>query len=72
MDLELLLKPASESQVLMETSDCEIYQAVMDAINVHENVKMNGGDDVNVDSDIPLKPRPTRCDVLKAVSTIGR
>jgi DDE superfamily endonuclease len=68
MDIKSLLNPAGESQVLMETSDCEIYQAVMDAINARENVEINGGDDV--DNDIPLEPRPTRRDVLKAVSTI--
>ncbi|KAH9961394.1 hypothetical protein BGW80DRAFT_1181642 [Lactifluus volemus] len=68
MDIKSLLNPAGESQVLMETSDCEIYQAVMDAINTRENVEINGGDDV--DNDIPLEPRPTRHDVLKAVSTI--
>jgi hypothetical protein len=54
----------------METSDREIYQAVMDAIDARENVEINGGDDV--DNDIPLEPRPTRRDLLKAVSTIGR
>jgi len=70
MDIESLLNPAGESQVLMETSDREIYQAVMDAINARENVEINGRDDV--DNDIPLKPRPTRCDILKAISTIGR
>jgi hypothetical protein len=54
----------------METSDREIYQAVMDAIDARENVEINGGDDV--DNDIPLEPRPTGRDLLKAVSTIGR
>jgi hypothetical protein len=72
MDLNSLLNPAGESQVLTETSDCEIYQAVMVAIDARENAEMNGGDDVDVDSDIPLEPHPTRREVLKAVSTIGR
>jgi hypothetical protein len=57
MDIKSLLNPAGESQVLMEMSDREIYQAVMDAINAHENVKINGGDDV--DNNIPLEPCPT-------------
>ena len=48
----------------------EIYQAVIDAIEAHENIKIKGGDDV--DNDIPLDPRPTYRDVLKAVSTIHR
>ena len=51
-------------------SDREIYQAVMDAINARGNIEINGGDDV--DDDLPSEPRPTRQDVLKAVSTIGR
>ena len=70
MDIESLLNPAGESQVLMETSDHEIYQTVMDAIDACENIEINGGDDI--DNDIPLEPRPTRRDVLKAISTIGR
>jgi len=70
MDIESLLNPASESHVLTETSDTEIYQAVIDAINAHENMEINGGD--NVDDNICLKPYPNRRDILKAVSTIGR
>jgi hypothetical protein len=35
-----------------------------------ENLEINGGDDV--DDDGPIEPRPTRRDVLKAVSTIGK
>jgi hypothetical protein len=30
----------------------------------------NGGDDI--EDNIPLEPHPTRCDVLKAVSTVRR
>jgi DDE superfamily endonuclease len=71
MDIESLLNPAGESHVLTETSDKEIYQAVMDSIVARENVEINGGDDVNED-DTPIEPRPTRRDVLKAVSTISR
>ena len=42
----------------------------MNAIEARENIEINGGDDV--DDDLPLEPGPTRRDVLKAVSTIGR
>ena len=42
----------------------------VDAIEARENIDINGGDDV--DDDIPLEPRPTWRDVLKAVSTICR
>ena len=58
----------SLSQILTEASDKEIYQAVIDAITVHENINVIGGD---VD-DEPVEPRPTRCDILKAASTIGK
>jgi hypothetical protein len=71
MDIESLLNPASESHDcdLTETSDVEIYQAVMNAIDARKNMEINGGDD---DPDTPTEPRPTRHDVLKAASTIGR
>jgi len=41
MDIEALLNPAGESHVLTETSDKEIYQAVIDAISARENVEVN-------------------------------
>ena len=70
MDIEALLNPAGESHVLTETSDEEIYQAVIDSISTRENIEINGGDDV--DDDGPVEPYPTRHEVLKAVSTIGK
>lgn len=70
MDIESLLNPAGESHILTETSDVEIYQAVIDAIEARENIEMNGGDDI--DNDISLEPRPTYHDVLEAASTIRR
>jgi hypothetical protein len=72
MDIESLLNPAGESHVLTESSDKEIYQAVIDSIAACENIKANGGDDVDDLEDIPIKPRPTRRDILKAVSTISK
>ena len=71
MDIESLLNPADESQVLTGTSDEDIYQAVIDSIAARENIEINGGDNVNED-DIPIEPRPTRRDILKAASTINR
>jgi hypothetical protein len=47
---------------------CQSTKSV-DAIEARENIDINGGD---VDDDIPLEPRPTWRDVLKAVSTICR
>ena len=69
MDIESLLNPAGESHVLSETSDREIYQAVMDASEARENSEINGGDDI--DGDVAIRPRPTRREVLQAMSTIG-
>ena len=70
MDIESFLNLTGESHMLLEMSDHEIYQAVMDAINAQENIEINGRDDV--DDDLPSEPCPTHWDVLKAVSTIGR
>jgi hypothetical protein len=69
MDIEYLLNPAGESHVLTETSDREIYQAVMDAVEACENSEINGGDDI--DDDVAIRPRPSRQEVLQAMSTIG-
>jgi hypothetical protein len=44
MDIESLLNPAGESHVLMESSDKEIYQAVIDSIAACENIEVNGRD----------------------------
>ncbi|KAF8996297.1 hypothetical protein BDQ17DRAFT_1364477 [Cyathus striatus] len=51
----------SESHVSTETSDNEIFQAVIDLIAARENLE-----------DIPVEPLLTRRDVLMAVSTIKR
>ena len=53
MDIESLLNPAGRFHILTETSDIEIYQAVINAINAceDEDMEINGGDDVN---EIPL------------------
>jgi DDE superfamily endonuclease len=56
IDIDLLLNPVGESHNLTETSDNEIYQAVIDAINAHANIEINSRDDVN---DVPLEPHPT-------------
>ena len=69
MDLKNLLNPAGESQGLMEASDEEIFQSVMDAIEVHENIDINGGDDVD---GVAIEPQLTQHKVLKAVSIISK
>ena len=71
VDIELLFNPVGKSHVLTETLDQEIYQAVMDSIAAHENIEINGGDNVDI-NDTPIEPCPTQCHVLKAVSTVSR
>ena len=68
MDIKALLNPEGESHVLMETSDKEICQLVMDTIKACENMGISGGDDI--EDGVPTDPHPTHRNVLKAVSTI--
>ena len=68
IDIESLLNPEAESQLLTESSDKEIFEAVIDAIEAHENLELNRGDDVEDDG--PQEPCPTCHNVVKAVSTI--
>ena len=69
MDIEALLNPEGESQILTEASDKEIYWSVMDAIKACENIDINGGDDMDA-IQVPTDPFSTHCNALKAVSTI--
>ena len=72
MDIKALLNPKGESHILTETSDWEIYEAVMVAIKACENININGGDDIKDGSHGHVDPCPTYRDALKAVSTICR
>ena len=69
MDIENLLNPAGESQDLTESSDEEIFQSVLDAIEAREKIDINGGDDVDDGPDVEIEPQPTR---RKAVSIITK
>ena len=68
MDIESLLNPIGESQVLTEMSDREIYQAIIDAIEARDAMDINGGDEL----DVVVEPVPTWRELLKAVSTIRK
>jgi hypothetical protein len=50
-------KSSSESQVMTETLDNKIYQAVMDSVEAHEDLKINGADDKDDDELIELELR---------------
>ena len=66
MDIKSLLNQIEESQVLLGTSDKEIYQAVIEACDVMD---ING---VNSEINVVVKPVPTRHELLKAVSIIRK
>ena len=61
---------AGESSNLTETSDKEIFDAVMEGIAAQETSGINGCDDVNDEE--PVVPLPTRQEVLQAISTITK
>ncbi|KIL66716.1 hypothetical protein M378DRAFT_74681 [Amanita muscaria Koide BX008] len=71
MDIESLLNPAEESVIIDGTTDQEIYQAVMDALEAEQNAIINGGVD-DVDDDGPDEDLPTHREVLDAAAVIGR
>ena len=71
MSIEALLNPEGERETMDESTDEEIYQAVMDARNARENIDQNGGDDADSD-DGPVQARPTVREVLQAAATLNR
>ena len=60
------------SDILMETFNRVIYQAIMDAIDACENININGRDDIELEDGVLPDPCPTHRDLLKAVSTVCR
>jgi hypothetical protein len=70
MDIESLLNPTEESQNMQETSEEDIFDAVMECRNAREDEPITGGDDV--DDTSPCKPPPSRCEVLQAALIINR
>jgi hypothetical protein len=71
MDIEALLNPHEESQMMDGARDEEICQAVLAMRNAQEEGPINGGDD-DVEDDSPLAPCPTRHEVFRAASVINR
>ena len=70
MDIESLSNPVKVSQILLEASDEEIFEAVMACSKVQENAPNTGGDDV--DDNLPCKPWPSQCEVLHTVLIINQ
>jgi hypothetical protein len=73
MDIEALLNPVDElPQVMEETTDEEICQAVLDAKKAQEAGLINGGDDDVDDDPSAIEPCPTHREVLQAASVINK
>jgi hypothetical protein len=68
MDIESLLNPVEESQDMEETSDEEIFKAVMECRAAQDDAP--GGDDV--DDKSPCEPCPSRREALQALLLINR
>jgi hypothetical protein len=71
MDIEALLNPPEESQMVEATTDEEICRAVLATYKLQEGGLISSGDD-NVEEDAPVEPCPTYREVLQAVSIINR
>ncbi|KAJ3831383.1 hypothetical protein F5878DRAFT_667614 [Lentinula raphanica] len=70
MSIDALLNPKKEAHFMMhETSDQEIFDAVMDAHAAQDNGEINGGDD-DKDDDAPVPVRPSRRQALHAATTL--
>ncbi|KAI0255924.1 hypothetical protein BJV78DRAFT_1151368 [Lactifluus subvellereus] len=71
MDVEAMLNPSDELQMMVETTDEEFCQAVLAARNAQEEGSINGGDD-DVGDDALLEPGPTHREVSQAASVTNR
>ena len=68
LTLQDLLNPASESSILDQGSDKEIFDSVMQAIEARENIDILGGDD-GLEGE-PARTRPTPRAILDAAAVI--
>jgi hypothetical protein len=68
IDIEALLNPTDKMEHINETTNEEIFKAVMDAHEKRENIDIMGSDDVNDSS--PIKHCPTPREALQAISLI--
>ncbi|PBK85242.1 hypothetical protein ARMGADRAFT_1087697 [Armillaria gallica] len=72
MDIEELVNPVEEQKdVDGETTDEDIFDAVMTLRNAEEMMDINGGD-ADADDDSLLDPCPTCCDAMHTVITIQK
>jgi hypothetical protein len=71
LGLEDLLNPEPERQVVEETTDTDIYDAVMASRANEEEIVLAGGADDD-DDDTEIQPRPSRKAALEAIATLER
>ncbi|KIK76975.1 hypothetical protein PAXRUDRAFT_168231 [Paxillus rubicundulus Ve08.2h10] len=69
MDLAELLNPAAKTHNVFNSTDKDIYQAVMDAKAAREANSEGNSDEVNGG---PVEPGPTRNDTLQAALVVGK
>jgi len=69
VDIEDLLDPPEESWMMEQSTDKEIYQAVMATWKEWEGGDISGGDDDDQEEGTP-EPYPTYCEIFQAVSTL--
>ena len=72
MSIEALLNPQEELLTIKETTDEEIFQAVMDAKKVHEESTHDKGDNDIEDDSPSYIIRPTRNEVLQAALVVKK
>ncbi len=72
MSLEALLNPVDESITITETTDEEIFEAVMDAKKVREAAATAGTGDYDVDDDAVVDAGPSRKEALQASFTLKK
>jgi len=71
MDIDTLLNPETEWCVMDETTDEEVFKAVMQSRQVEENGPMNSRDD-SADDDACVEACPTCCEAMQAASVMKR
>jgi hypothetical protein len=67
MDLEELLNPVSEQQLVDKISEDEIFRSVQDMLEAEQMMEVNGGCDVDDDF---VDEKPTRKEALTAAFTL--
>ena len=69
MDLEELLNPISEQELVGKISEEDIFQSVQDMLEAEQMMEVNGTNNVNKDT---VKAKPTCKEALMAAFTLQR